>query len=292
MNTFFPLAVATRLGIPCLDADGMRRTLPEVGLTTFTLAGVPVSPMSVGDEKGNIVTVEIADNKLAADVARLATMRLGLSSACVSYPMTAATARSAAVRDSLSYCLRLGELLRAAQRGESLRPLLEYSGGTLLGQGRVIAVDRQVTLGFPRGSITLERLDDDAGTLRVEMQNELLLAIDDGVIVVTPPDLICMLDSDGLEPLITDDLVEGQRVRIVALPSAPEWWRPGVLDLVGPRAFGYEVNPRPLAPQNNLAEGRHGHGASPRPSAPQIDLAESGHGHEASPRPSAPQGAP
>jgi len=74
----------------------------------------------------------------------------------------------------------------------------------------------------------------------------LLLAIEDGEVVVTPPDLICVLDFDDLEPLTTDDLVAGQRIQVIALPSAQEWWRPGVLELVGPAAFGYNVHPRPF----------------------------------------------
>ena len=39
MNTLIPLSVAAELGIPCVDADGMRRAFPQVEMTTFTLHG-------------------------------------------------------------------------------------------------------------------------------------------------------------------------------------------------------------------------------------------------------------
>jgi DUF917 family protein len=244
MNTFIPLALAAELGAPCVDADGMRRVLPKGELTTFTLGGVAAAPLAVGDEKGNIMLFDSASNKLACDIARRTSMALGLACVMACYPMSAAQAKATAVDRSLSYCLQVGRLLEAVQRGgdDDWAAFFAGTGGRLLYEGRVIGVDREPTHDFPRGSITLESVADRLSTLRVEMQNELVLAIKDGHVVVTPPDLLCLLDLDNSEPLTTEELVYGQRARILALPAAPEWWRPGVLDLVGPKAFGYDVS--------------------------------------------------
>src|SRR5690606_41278710 len=55
MNTLIPLAVAPELDLPVIDADSMRRAFPQLEMTVFTLAGVPAGPMSMADEKGNVV---------------------------------------------------------------------------------------------------------------------------------------------------------------------------------------------------------------------------------------------
>jgi DUF917 family protein len=249
MNTFIPLALAAELSLPCVDADGMRRTLQQVDMTTFTLGGIAASPMSEGDEKGNIILFDTVSNKVAAELARRSAMSLGLACVLASYPMTAAQAKSAAVRNSLSYCLEVGTLLEAVQHNPSdaWPEFLHRTGARIIYDGRIMAVDRQTTYGFARGSFTIEALADTSSTLRIEAQNEFLLAIEDGQVVITPPDLICVLDLDNAEPLGTDDLVCDQRVRVLALPSAPEWRRPGALGLVGPQAFGYNVTPVPFA---------------------------------------------
>jgi DUF917 family protein len=82
--------------------------------------------------------------------------------------------------------------------------------------------------------------------MRIEIQNELLLAIEDGRPIVTPPDLICMLDHETAEPITTESLAYGQRVRVLALPCAEEWKRGDWLNVVGPSAFGYDVDYVPL----------------------------------------------
>jgi len=79
MNTLIPLAVAAELGLPVIDADSMRRAFPQIEMTVFTLAGIPCSPMSVADEKGNLMVFETTDNQMAEKLARSAVMQLGLA---------------------------------------------------------------------------------------------------------------------------------------------------------------------------------------------------------------------
>jgi DUF917 family protein len=55
-----------------------------------------------------------------------------------------------------------------------------------------------------------------------------------------------MLDFETADPITTETLAYGQRVRILGLPCAPEWKRGPWLDVVGPAAFGYDVDYVPL----------------------------------------------
>lgn len=106
MNTLVPLAVAAELGVPCVDADGMRRAFPQIEMTTFTLAGISVSPMSLADEKGNRIVFETVTNKIGETLVRNSAMNLGLANALAAYPMKAAQAKEAAVWGS-TVCYRM-----------------------------------------------------------------------------------------------------------------------------------------------------------------------------------------
>jgi hypothetical protein len=248
MNTLIPLAVAAELGIPCVDADGMRRAFPQIEMTTFTLGGLTSSPMSLADEKGNRVAFETTTNLMGEKLVRGSAMMLGLANALASYPMTVAQAKTAAISGSMQYCSDVGGLLRDIQRQEenAWDRFLEFTEGRIIFEGKIIDVDRRTTTGFARGTVTIEDFADPTRTMRIEIQNELLLAIEDGRPVVTPPDLICMLDFETADPITTETIAYGQRVRILGLPCADEWKRGAWLDVVGPAAFGYDVDYVPL----------------------------------------------
>lgn len=99
MNTLIPLAVAAELGLPVIDADSMRRAFPQIEMTVFTLAGIPASPMSVADEKGNVMVFETTDNKMAEKLARSAVMQLGLANGISCYSMTVRQVAEAGIQD-------------------------------------------------------------------------------------------------------------------------------------------------------------------------------------------------
>lgn len=244
MNTLIPLAVAAEMGIPCIDADGMRRAFPQIEMTAFTLSGIQASPLSLADEKGNQLVIEANTNLMAEKLVRGSAMMMGLANALASYTMTIGTVKESAILGSIQYCIEVGRRLAAVQRQVpgAWEAFFEFTGGHTIFSGKLIDVDRRTTEGFARGTVVVEHFDDAERTLRIEIQNELLLAVEDGTVVVTPPDLICLLDHETAEPITTESLAYGQRVDVLALPCAPEWHRPGMLDVVGPRAFGYDVD--------------------------------------------------
>lgn len=242
MNTLVPLMVAAELGLPCIDADGMRRAFPQIEMTVFTLAGISASPVALADEHGNSVIVVSKTNQIAETLIRNASMNLGLANSFASYSMTAGTVRTVAIQGSLTYATEVGRLLRAIQGGTgSWQDLYAFTGGRTLFEGKIVDLDRRTTSGFARGTVVIEAFADVSSTMRIEIQNEMLLAIEDGVTVLTPPDLICMVDHETAEPITTEQLAYGQRVRVIGMPCAPEWKREGMMEVVGPSAFGYDV---------------------------------------------------
>ncbi|MCE2525400.1 MAG: DUF917 domain-containing protein [Acidimicrobiia bacterium] len=244
LNTLLPIATAAEMGLPIVNADGMRRAYPQIEMTVFTLAGLPATPLSIADEKGNQCVFKTTDNHVAESLARGAVIRLGLANAISCYPLTAAQLDEHGILGSLTYCNEVGSLLEAVKRGEedAWERFLTDSGSAEFFRGKVVDLDRRTTEGFARSTAILEDLDGSDSTMRIEVQNENLIAFLDGEAVITTPNLICLLDCETFEPMTTEYLAYGNRVVVIGMPCAPEWHRPGMLELVGPRAFGYDVD--------------------------------------------------
>jgi DUF917 family protein len=66
------------------------------------------------------------------------------------------------------------------------------------------------------------------------------------------PDLICIVASDDAEPITTEMLRYGQRVAVIGIACHPLLSAPEALPVVGPRAFGYDLEYAPLQPDGRL----------------------------------------
>jgi len=114
-------------------------------------------------------------------------------------------------------------------------------------RGKIADVQRRTEGGFARGDAFIDGIDAYAGKrLQLSFQNEHLIALIDGVPVVTVPDLIATLDIDTGEPITTEGLRYGFRVAVIAMPCAPAWRTAAGLALVGPRYFGYDIDYVPV----------------------------------------------
>jgi len=67
----------------------------------------------------------------------------------------------------------------------------------------------------------------------------------DGVPDVTCPDLICILDGDGM-PVTNPDVRSGSNVSVLAFPCAPQWRTPRGVEVLGPTHFGFDVDFAPV----------------------------------------------
>ena len=73
-----------------------------------------------------------------------------------------------------------------------------------------------------------------------------MYAKSNGKILAMVPDLICALDSESGEPITTDGLRYGQRIKIVSISVPPVMRSKKALDLFGPKAFGLDFDYVPV----------------------------------------------
>lgn len=246
VNSTVPIVAAAELGLPLVDGDGMGRAFPELQMVLPTLAGIPATPMSLVDEKGNRGVFDTVDNHWAERLARTVTVEMGSSIFVSLYAMDAAQVRAAFMPGTLSRCIELGRTIERA-RAEHRDPVAAVAdalGGRLLHAGKVVDLQRRTHTGFARGEALIEGVDASAGTrMRLRFQNEHLIAEVDDVPVTTTPDLIIVLDRETGEPITTEALRYGHRVAVLSAPADDRWHSDSGLALVGPRYFGYDVDP-------------------------------------------------
>ena len=107
---------------------------------------------------------------------------------------------------------------------------------------------RKTTAWFAGGTVTVDCLGAYSGDrMVIEFQNEKLIARQDGQIVCTVPDLICIVDTERGEPITTELMRYGFRVTVLGFPAPVLWTSDKALEIVGPRAFGYDTDFMPLA---------------------------------------------
>jgi DUF917 family protein len=243
MNGAYAAFIAASEGLPLLDGDLMGRALPK--LEQSTLAGaVPIGPGLLVPPTGEAVFVDAASAEAIERIMRAALLECGGWGLFVTRPYSAAELRGRAVLGTVSRAISLGQALRRlppAARGPQIAQALD---GKLLGSGTIEEVLRHPRQGvFAGGSLYLT--DKESGAvIRLEYQNEYLLAAVDGEVVVTCPDLLVVVDPRVRRLISSEDARPKLEVAVVAL-EGPLWWKatPERLARVSPRAFGLDQDP-------------------------------------------------
>jgi uncharacterized protein len=241
----FPLLAAAQLGLPLLDADSARRGVPRMDQSLLTFAGLQITPLAVSDGGGGTLIIEGLDNEGAERAMRATLAALGGWACYAMRPLSVADGRRGMAPDSIRAAYELGRLSRLCDRAT----LSSRYGVRELFDGKVTEVRRQPLVSVAAGSAAtavIEHADGSGRTMRVEMQGEYLLVIEDGEVVACVPDLVCLLERDAARCLPAERLRYGLWVRVVALPCLPQWRTPTGLALLGPRAFGYDFDYVPL----------------------------------------------
>lgn len=248
LNALYPVAIAAHLGLPVVDADGMGRAFPELQMVSFNIFGQSSAPMAMADEHGDVVLIESNDNLRVERLARPIIVPMGGLCMLALYPMSGRAVKQCAIRDTLSLALGIGRAIgsaRAQQRDpfESLfthlRTTEYYRHCRMLFDGKIVDLKRETLRGWAIGHAIIERCADGQ-RLEVTFRNEYLRARSGDRTLAIVPDLISILDRETAEPITTENLKYGQRVRVVGASVPPIMRSERALEVWGPRAFGFD----------------------------------------------------
>jgi hypothetical protein len=148
--------------------------------------------------------------------------------------MTAGRARTAAIGGSLSRAVALGRAIESHGHPAGPPALAEALDATVLIEGRVTELERS--------SVTIDGSVLDAGRqMRIELQGGFVIALEDGEVRASVPDLIAVLGADTAAPIASGTLRRGERVAVLSAPAHAVWQTERGLAVAGPEAFGYAI---------------------------------------------------
>lgn len=248
INSITPLLVAAHLGVPVLDADAMGRAFPELYMDTLTIYGAATVPCAFCDDEGNVVILPATRDAAATErLGRAITVALGGLTYLARPVSQGSVFRRAIIPGSYTKARAVGRALRQARRQQQL-PTVDLAplGGRVFFHGLIVAVERQSAPGPVHGAVSIDgRGDGQTGIMRIEFQNEYLLARSNTDVVAVTPDVISLVDDETGEPISTEDVQVGQHVVALALRADARLTTPVALRSIGPTAFGYNVAYQP-----------------------------------------------
>lgn len=224
-NTLVAVDVATRCGIPIVDADGAGRSVPEVHLKVYTIDNIPLAPMVVSDvyARNVVIVKETLNSKACERIARLLATEWDQSAYTARRILTGAQVRTSPVQLSLTRSMQIGKLLRTATN--PMETLLKETSGRRLFDGIVDSVRQKTESGFAFIDIRIQGIHQYTGsTMELKAKNEVLAAYRDGKLVALAPDIITPLHFETGRCVTAEKIEKGDELVVVGI-SAPMKWR-------------------------------------------------------------------
>jgi uncharacterized protein len=257
VSAVVPVAVASQLGVPLLDADGEGRTFALIHHTAMHLAGVPATPLVVRGITGESVGISVLASARVDALLRSNVEVLGGWAALAGYPSTAGELRTAALTGTVSRLLNVGRLLLdSTDSDELVARLAAVTGCRRLGRGRIVELEhlsRPADLMNPAhpSTVVLDEVSGGGGgggkcgrgrMFRLELRSEIVAVFADGALVAAAPDLISLVNVQYGEVATLDSLEPGDLVDILLMPADAVWYSAKGLAMVGPASHGIPLD--------------------------------------------------
>jgi DUF917 family protein len=230
-NTMVPLYVAALKGVPFVDADGNGRAVPELGADLYAAAEVPHTPIVMAAQNGDSVVINLFDphdHHSAENVARHVCMAYGQLAAFCTFVVNRDTIVERLAPGTMTLCATIGEAFRGASRLEDLtEDLGQAIGARELFVGTISRVELSSEGGFDLGFTHIDGTGVYAGkSVSIGFKNENMLMRDgSGKVVATVPDVMTIVDTEGLKPLTNADTEKGQNVAVFGATAMKNWFR-------------------------------------------------------------------
>jgi DUF917 family protein len=224
----------------------MGRAFPEAQMTSFAIGDLPMYPLTLADIRDNeVIVARAASWPWMERISRRVCVAVGSIAATCKAPRTGREVKAWGILHSITRAIGIGRVVieARARHDDPIEAVVAHTRGKRLFGGKVVDVERRTTDGFLRGRARLGGVDDDRGReFELEFQNEFALGWLDRTPLVMTPEIICVMDTVTGEAIGTEALRYGQRATVVALPCAALLTTAKGLTLVGPRAFGYDLD--------------------------------------------------
>lgn len=247
LNSPVVFSAAARLGIPCINGDGVGRAAPETQMTSFIGNGIDLYPMPLVDRYGNTLVVSKANDPTYADeVGRYIVMKGGGMAANAHYAMNGAAMKRTCVPHIMTQSLDVGNaMLDAASPEDAISAVLSIVNGKRLFTGIIHTIEGLDKGGFYLTDLQLTSDGAYAGqNAKLVIKNETMALWVNGQIKAVFPDHVYMMDTSTGRGVATVELQQGMNLTLLGCACPPQIAKSLESDVgkvaFGPSRYGYD----------------------------------------------------
>jgi len=251
MNTAVAMSTASRLGKFIVDADAAGRAVPDLQFSTFYISEIPIYPLTVASKVGDIGVFEkFADDFRAEEVVRAIAVVSGGMVGMTDHPCSGKDLKRSVIPDALSYAEKIGKAQRVAtEKGlDPIKEIISAGNGFHLFDGIVKRdAEWKIESGFTYGTIEINGVSNFKNhTMKIWFKNENIMCWLDEKVLVTPPDLICVVETETGYPITNPHCKKDMKVSVLGFRAHEIWRTERGLSILNPRFFGFEVDYVPI----------------------------------------------
>ncbi len=251
LNTAVAMSTAARMNKAMIDADAAGRAVPDLQFSTFYVNEIPIYPLAVATDIGDVaVFYKVVDDFRAEDLVRALSVVSGGMVGMTDHPCRGKELKKSVIPNALSYAQSVGRAQReAVEKGENpIEEILKVANGYELFKGIVKQdTDWKMEGGFTYGTIDIDGNENYKGkSLKIWFKNENVICWLDDEVLVTVPDLICVVRTEDGYPINNPYCKKEMNVSVLGF-KAPDMWRTKKgLSILNPRFFGFDVDYIPI----------------------------------------------
>jgi len=246
LNTAIAMSTAARLNKFIVDADAAGRAVPDLQFSTFYVSKKSISPLAVADDIGDVVVFErVVDDFRAEDLVRSLSVVSGGMVGMVDHPIRGKDLRKAVIPGALSYAQIVGKAQRLALKNgrDPVKEIIKAAEGYLLFNG-IVRKDTEWENkgGFTLGSIEIKGKEDFIGqNFKIWFKNENIISWRNEEILVTVPDLICVVETNNGYPITNPFCKKDMEISVLGFKAPSVWRTKRGLSILNPSFFGFDI---------------------------------------------------
>lgn len=227
-NTFTPMYVAIKKGLPLVDTDANGKAIPSFEISLYTIRGGITYPIVMSNTKGDITVGYPKDpmdfeasDLMVRQMGKAYGMKLGVSTGVIDKKGI----KEKTIPGAMAYAKKVGKNILNAEKQnidfiENLKREIEIRE---ICRGEIIELIKNSKDSFNLGTIVIEN-QLDGKKYFVDYNNENLVIRDESKVIATVPENICILSMDRYEPITNAEIAKGMNISISVVPAPEQWW--------------------------------------------------------------------
>jgi DUF917 family protein len=234
-NALAPFCLAGDIGLPVFDGDLMGRAFPKITMISTSIFNMTPECFYIADHETGVSRVSMCSSYEDLDQkARAHSQKFsGASAALIPLILTGKEAKIAAISGTVSHSMLIGQQ-------KSLEDLIQVVEGKIQCEGTIINWTYELKGGFLIGKAELQTKEGEV--IKIMVKNEYLHLLDaQNNTIAEIPDIISLLRTSDLSPVLSDQICVGDEVVCVTCKGPALWYSDRGLSLVRPK---YQEEPQ------------------------------------------------